>query len=90
MFETTGDILNIVLAIGIGAVALFLCIMLYYLIFVLRDISGTTKVLRKTAKQVDDILIKPAKMMTFLFSKIRDISDIVESRITKSSKKSRK
>ena len=90
MFETTGDILNLVLAVSLGAVALFLCITLYYLIFVLRDISGTTKVLRKTAKQVDELLVQPTRIITFLFSKIRDVAAIVENRIARNSKKSRK
>ena len=86
MFETTGDILNLVLAVGIGAVVIFLCIALFYAIFVLRDISSTTKVLRKTANKVDHILVQPVKLANFLFSKVKDIAEIVEKNIAKKSR----
>ena len=87
MFETSGDILNVVLAISIGFVALFLSIALFQAIFVLRDVNELTRVLKKTAKKTNDILIQPTKFLAFLFSKAKTIANIVEKQVEKHSNK---
>lgn len=87
MFETTGDILNIVLAVGFGLIAVFLSITLFYAIFVLRDINETTKVMRKTVKQVNNMIIQPAKLISFIVDRAKNIAEIVESNIAKKAKK---
>lgn len=87
MFETSKDILNIVLAVGFGLIAVFLSIALFYAIFVLRDIGETTKAMRKLAKQANNMIIQPAKFMTFLFGKARVIADLVEKSVSKKIKK---
>lgn len=83
MFETSADILNIALAVSIGLVAVFLSIALFYAIFVLRDIGETTKAMKKVAKQANNVLVQPAKLITFLFSKARVIAEIVEKQVEK-------
>jgi len=90
MFETTSDILNLSLAVGFALIVFFLCITLYHAIFVLRDISQTTNIIRKTAKRIDSAVVQPAKMMSFLFSKARDIAEIIESQVEKRGRKKRK
>jgi hypothetical protein len=87
MFETSKDILNFSLAIGFGVIALFLSIALFYAIFVLRDIGETTQAMKRVAKQANNILIQPTKMLAFLFSKAKTISEIVEKNIAKKSRK---
>jgi len=87
MFETSKDILNFSLAIGFGMIALFVSIALFYAIFVLRDISETTKAMKRVAKQANNVLIQPTKMLAFLFAKAKTISEIVEKNIAKKSRK---
>ena len=87
MFETSTDILNVVLAVSIGLVALFLSIALFYLIFVLRDVNELTKILKKTAKKANDVLVQPAKLLGFLFSKARTIAELVEKQVEKRTRK---
>lgn len=87
MFETSQDVLNLSLAVGFGLIALFLSVALFYAIFVLRDISETTKAMKKVAKQANNMIIQPAKFMTFLFSKARTITDILEKSVVKNIKK---
>ena len=87
MFETSKDILNISLAVGFGLIALFLSIALFQAIFVLRDVNELTRVLKKTAKKANDVLIQPTKFLTFLFSKARTIVEIVEKQVEKKTKK---
>ncbi|MFH0776068.1 MAG: hypothetical protein V1936_00445 [Patescibacteria group bacterium] len=85
MFATSADILNVVLAVSIGLVALFLSIALFYAIFVLRDLSETTRALKKVASKANDILIQPAKLLAFLFTKAKTISELVEKHVAKRS-----
>ncbi|MCF7836220.1 hypothetical protein K9N08_03065 [Candidatus Gracilibacteria bacterium] len=87
MFETSKDILNFSLAVGFGMIAIFLSIALFYAIFVLRDIGETTKAMKRVAKQANNILIQPTKMLAFLFSKAKTISEIVEKNIAKKNRK---
>ncbi len=83
MFATSSDILNVVLAASIGLVALFLSIALFYAIFILRDLGELTQTLKKTARRANDVLIQPTKFLTFLFSKARVITELVEKQIEK-------
>lgn len=78
MFETTGDILNITLAISFGLIALFLSIALLYAIFLLRDLSVVTGTFRNSVNQVKNLVVQPAKILSLLFTKTRDISAIIE------------
>ncbi len=87
MFETSKDILNIVLAVGFGLIAVFLSVTLFYAIFVLRDLSETTKAMKKVAKQANNMIIQPAKFLTFLFEKARTITEIVEKNVAKKARK---
>jgi hypothetical protein len=87
MFETSKDILNFSLAVGFGLIAIFLSIAIFYAIFVLRDIGETTKAMKKVAKQANNMIVQPAKLMTFLFSKARTIADIVEKNVAKKTRK---
>ena len=83
MFETSKDILNLSLAIGFGLIALFLSITLFYAIFVLRDIGETTKAMKKVARKANDVLVQPTKMLAFLFSKAKTITEIIEKNVAK-------
>ncbi len=88
MFETSADILNIALAIGFSLIAVFLSVALFYAIFVLRDLGETTKALKHTANQVDNLLVQPTKILSFLFDKVRDVASLVEGHVaTKRRKK---
>lgn len=87
MLETSQDILNLALAIGFSLIAVFLSITLYYAIFVLRDLGETTKALKHTVKQVDNLIVQPARMITFFIEKVKDVAGMVEGHITKKRRK---
>lgn len=78
MIETTQDILNLALAVGVGLVSVFLCMVLYQLIFILRDVSETTKAVKHAARQVDDLIVQPTKILSFLFEQLRQIFGAVD------------
>jgi len=87
MFETSRDILNLSLAIGFGMIAVFLSITLFYAIFVLRDLSEVSRAMKKVANQANNMIVQPAKFLTFLFSKAKVITEIVENNLAKKSRK---
>jgi len=39
MLATSGDVLNIAIAVGVVVLSIFLCMFLFYLILILRDVS---------------------------------------------------
>lgn len=70
MSTTSADIFNLVAAGSIGVVSVFLAIALFYLILVLRDISETTKVIRRTAASLDEMLIQPLAFVAGLIGHV--------------------
>jgi hypothetical protein len=56
MLETSGDILKIVSAISIGALAFLLCWGLFYIIMALRNILLATRDARRIFDKIEDIL----------------------------------
>jgi len=56
MFSTSRDILNLVLAASAGAVAFFLCWLMYYLAMSLRNVYQMSKDLRETVNEAKDTI----------------------------------
>ena len=79
--------MNLSLAIGFGMIAVFLSITLFYAIFVLRDLSEVSRAMKKVANQANNMIVQPAKFLTFLFSKAKVITEIVENNLAKKSRK---
>jgi len=78
MFTTSADLLNLALAAGFGLIAIFLCMVMYQLIFILRDVSETTKAVKHAAKQVDDLIVQPTKILSFIFDQIKNAAGSVD------------
>lgn len=64
MFTTSGDILNLSIAISVIAVAIFLCWTLYHLISSLRRVN-------KISRQVENITSKTSGLIDLIKSKIK-------------------
>lgn len=88
MFATTQDILNIALAGGFILLVIFICVVSIYLIMILRDISRVTAHAKDTAQKVNDLILKPFKLVSSLASKAQPILEIVEEKIKEKTKKS--
>ena len=73
MFNTSLDILYIVLAVIILLVGILLAIAIIYLIFILRDASKATYYVRDTAKKVNEFVYKPLMMAHSVLEKISPI-----------------
>ena len=70
MFSTTRDILNIVLAVCVFSLTVFLCFTLFYLLGALRNIYQVVKELRKGVAKI-------AETANFLEHKIKAVSDTI-------------
>ncbi|MFA6171700.1 MAG: hypothetical protein WCW77_05725 [Patescibacteria group bacterium] len=57
MFETSRDILNIVLAVSIGAVAFFICWFMFYLVMSFRNVYKVTREIRETLGEVKNTVL---------------------------------
>jgi len=73
MWETSSDVLNMSLAIGVGAVCFLLVFVLFYLILILRDLSYTSKHVRDTAEAVQNYLRAPVRVAMDIYRGIRDV-----------------
>jgi len=73
MWETSADILNMSLAIGVGAVCFLLLFAIFYLILILRDFSYTSKHVRDTAKAVNDYVKTPVRIAMEVYKGVKDV-----------------
>lgn len=80
MWETSSDILNMSLAIGVGAVCFVLLFVLFYLVIVLRDLSYTSKHIRDTAKMIHDYIETPVRVAMDVYKGIRDVMGWVDGK----------
>lgn len=78
MWETSADVLNMSLAIGVGAVSFVLVFLIFYLILVVRDLSFASQHIRETAKQIHDYVQTPVKIALEGYKAIREVMGWVE------------
>lgn len=73
MWETSADVLNMSLAIGVGAVCFLLLFVLFYLIVILRDVSYTSKHVRDTAEAIHNYVQTPVRVAMEIFKGVQDV-----------------
>ena len=72
--ETTGDILNMVLAIFGGIALFFLSLLLYHLVQLMKDVRKITEKTGETVEMVNDLLLFPLKTIGDISEKIHSVS----------------
>lgn len=73
LWATSADVLNMSLAIGIGAVCFLLLFVLFYLIMILRDFSFTSKHIRDTAETVENYIKTPVRVAMDVYKGVTDV-----------------
>ncbi|MDP3975744.1 MAG: hypothetical protein Q8P95_02395 [bacterium] len=81
MWETSADVLNMILAIGVGAVCFVLIFVLFYLVLVLRDLSYASRHVRDTTQAINDYVRTPMKIALEAYKGVRDVMGWVEERV---------
>lgn len=70
MFATSGDILNVSLAVGFAVLVVFLCIFLFYGILILRDASKVVDEIAEVVDRVHKTIVQPLRAIDYLVEKI--------------------
>jgi hypothetical protein len=78
MFETTGDILNIAIAVSVAFVAFFLSFLIFYLIMVMRDVNFVTKKAKIISEKIDTYITSPARAVMALTEKLKLLTHFLE------------
>lgn len=80
LWATSGDVLNMSLAIGIGAVCFLFLFVLFYLILILRDVSYTTKHVRDTAETIHNYVQTPIRVAMDIYKGVQDVMGWVDKK----------
>lgn len=98
MFNSSLDILYIVLAAIILLVGILTAIAIIYLIFILRDVSKASYFVRDTAEKVNEFVYRPISLLNSIIEKLSPIiqnmqergEEIMESAAKKAKKATKK
>ncbi|MFA7685660.1 MAG: hypothetical protein WCX95_02585 [Candidatus Gracilibacteria bacterium] len=90
MFATSGDILNMSLAIGFIVLVIFLSLLCFYAILILRDVSKVVDDVEEVTHKVKSTIVEPLRAVDFLVEKIKPYIDMVLEKRTKAKKTSKK
>ncbi|MDD3861932.1 MAG: Asp-tRNA(Asn)/Glu-tRNA(Gln) amidotransferase subunit GatB [Candidatus Gracilibacteria bacterium] len=90
MFATSGDILNMALAIGFLVLVIFLSILIFYFILVLRDVSKIVDDVEDITERFRATIIEPLRAVDFLVEKVKPYVEMVLEQRGKSKKSVKK
>lgn len=81
MFATSGDMLNMSLAIGFIVLVIFLSILIFYTILVMRDVSKITDDSRDLVDRIHNTVTGPLRAVDYLIEKAKPyIEGLIESK----------
>ena len=69
MFATSGDVLNMALAVGVVVLVIFLSILIFYLILVVRDASKVLGVAASIVDMAEKAVSHPLRAAESIFEK---------------------
>ena len=88
MFSTSGDILNMSLAIGFLVLVIFVSMVCLYLVLILRDVSKVTDEIQEIIYKVHKTIVEPLKAIDYLVEKAKPyIEAILERKLKEKVKK---
>lgn len=90
MFATSGDVLNMSLAIGFIVLVIFLSIMVFYAILILRDMSKVIEDVEEVTGKVRSSIVEPLKAVDFMIERIKPFVETILEQRTKAKKSSKK
>lgn len=93
MFASSGDILNMSLAMGFMLLVIFICIACFYLILILRDVSKVVDDATELVTKMKSAVIQPLRALDFIMQKASPYVDMMvdqKKREKKRNKRKRK
>ncbi len=90
MFATSGDILNMSLAIGFIVLVIFLCLLIFYAILILRDVSKVMDDVEEIVSRVRSTIVQPLRAIDYIIDRSKPYIDTVLERRAKAKTKAKK
>ncbi len=87
MFATSGDVLNMSLAIGSIVLVIFLSILIFYGILILRDFSRVMDDVEEVVNRVHKTIVEPLRAVDYIIEKAKPYIETVIERKTSEAKK---
>ncbi len=88
MITSALDVLYISLAVGFIVFIIFLCMTLFYVISILRDVSRVTNRVEELIKRVHKTIIQPLRAVDYIIEKISPyVETLVKNKIKERKKK---
>mgnify|MGYP001588530365 CR=1 FL=1 len=90
MFATSGDVLNMSLAIGFIVLVIFLCLFLFYAILIARDVSKVVEDVEEIVSRVHSTIVEPLKAVDFIFEKVRPYIEMTVEKVAAKARAAKK
>ncbi|MBU1151194.1 hypothetical protein KJ632_00020 [Patescibacteria group bacterium] len=88
MFATSGDILNMSLAVGFIVLVIFLAMLIFYAILILRDVSKVVDEVEEVVTRVHGTIIQPLRAVDYLVEKAKPyIESAIDAKMKAKKKK---
>ena len=68
------DVIAFGISVLIGVVLVFFCIILVQLMFILRDLSTVAHLARRTTRNICDVVLKPAQLISFVLDRVSSVA----------------
>ncbi|MFH1284371.1 MAG: hypothetical protein ABIH78_02160 [Candidatus Peregrinibacteria bacterium] len=81
MFATSGDILRMSLAIGFIVFIIFISILIFYAILILRDMSKLMYEVEEVVSRIHKTIVEPLKAVDYIIERAKPyVETVLESR----------
>lgn len=90
MFATSGDVLNMSLAIGFIVLVIFLSILIFYAIMILRDTTKVVDNVSEIVGKVHSAIIEPLRALDYVIDKVKPYVEMAVEKRAKAAKQQTK
>ena len=90
MFATSGDILNMSLAIGFIVLVIFISILIFYAIMILRDTAKVVDDIAEVVSKVHRTIVEPLKAIDYIIDRAKPYIETILDNKSRSKKKAKK
>lgn len=89
MFATSGDVLNMALAIGFIVLVIFLSVLILYMILILRDVTKVVGHVTEIANKVRSTIVEPLRALDYIVEKVKPYIEMVVEKRSKAKQRAK-
>jgi uncharacterized protein YggT (Ycf19 family) len=90
MFATSGDVLNMSLAIGFIVLVIFISVFFLYMILILRDVTKVVDNISEIVGKIHSTIIEPLRALDYVIEKVKPYIEMAVEKRTKSKQSKKK